>query len=199
MPSFMKDEMKKKDEEKLAQMQEEINEAAMAADDAEAETGETKPAAEEADNANAEVESLKAQLQEKADRVIRLQADFDNFRRRTRQEKEAVGAVVTQDLIKGLLPMLDDFERAMQSQDGDPDGFRKGMEMIYKKFRETLKNDGLEVIETEGKEFDPNFHQAVMRVNDPEKKDGTIAMELQKGYMVNGTVIRPSMVQVVSN
>ena len=114
----MKDEMKKKDEEKLAQMQEVINEAAMSADDAEAETGDEKPAEKEADNANAEIESLKAQLQEKADRVIRLQADFDNFRRRTRQEKEAVGAVVTQDLIKGLLPMLDDFERAMQSQDG---------------------------------------------------------------------------------
>ena len=128
-----------------------------------------------------------------------MQADFENFRRRTRQEKEELGNLVTQNLLKDLLPFLDNFERALAAENSDAESLRAGVEMMYKQLVEALKKEGLEYIETKGKPFDPNFHQAVMRVEDAEKEDGAIVAELQKGYMVKGRVIRPSMVQVVGN
>lgn len=217
LPSFMKDAMSKKDEQKMKEMQQEINEAEAeeaAADEAEApETAEASESdAAEADAAaeaeapdedaaalKAQVESLKAALEEKDNRVKRLQADFENFRRRTSKEREELANVVTQDLLKSMLPILDNFDRAMAAEQKDNESFQKGVEMIYTQLHETLKNAGLELIETEGQKFDPNFHQAVMRVENPDLEDDTIAQELQKGYIVKGRVIRPSMVQVVSN
>lgn len=197
---FMKDKMKKKDEVNLEDMQEQINEA-------ETQQEEVKPAAEEAAEESAETqeqavdetENLKAEIEEKKNQYLRLQADFENFRRRTRQEKEELGNVVTQTILKDMLPLLDNFERALASDNKDSEGFHKGVEMIYNQFAEALKKNGLEYIETEGKKFDPNFHQAVMRVQNPDLEDETIAAELQKGYIVKGRVVRPSMVQVVSN
>lgn len=197
---FMKDKMKKKDEVNLEDMQEQINEA-------ETQQEEVKPAAEEAaeestetqEQAVDETEKLKAEIEEKKNQYLRLQADFENFRRRTRQEKEELGNVVTQTILKDMLPLLDNFERALASDNKDSEGFHKGVEMIYNQFAEALKKNGLEYIETEGKKFDPNFHQAVMRVQNPDLEDETIAAELQKGYIVKGRVVRPSMVQVVSN
>ena len=197
---FMKDKMKKKDEVNLEDMQEQINEA-------ETQQEEVKPAAEEAVEESAETqeqavdetEKLKAEIEEKKNQYLRLQADFENFRRRTRQEKEELGNVVTQTILKDMLPLLDNFERALASDNKDSEGFHKGVEMIYNQFAEALKKNGLEYIETDGKKFDPNFHQAVMRVQNPDLEDETIAAELQKGYIVKGRVVRPSMVQVVSN
>lgn len=217
LPSFMKDVMSKKDEQKMKEMQQEIDEAEAeetAADEAEApETAEASEAdAVEADAAaeaaapdedaaalKAQVERLKAALEEKDNRVKRLQADFENFRRRTSKEREELANVVTQDLLKSMLPILDNFDRAMAAEQKDNESFQKGVEMIYTQLHETLENAGLELIDTAGQKFDPNFHQAVMRVENPELEDDTIAQELQKGYIVKGRVIRPSMVQVVSN
>lgn len=215
LPSFMKDAMSKKDEQKMKEMQQEIDEAeaeeavadeapetAEAADaaapeaDAEAETTASE---EDAAALKAQVESLKAALEEKDNRVKRLQADFENFRRRTSKEREELANVVTQDLLKSMLPILDNFDRAMAAEQKDNESFQKGVEMIYTQLHETLKNAGLELIDTSGQKFDPNFHQAVMRVENPDLEDDTIAQELQKGYIVKGRVIRPSMVQVVSN
>ncbi|MGN0951116.1 MAG: nucleotide exchange factor GrpE [Mitsuokella sp.] len=200
--------MKKKDEQKMEEMKQEINEAEAAAEDA-AEGSEEEPADEaEAEDtaAQEEIEALKSQvekltsdLQEKKDRLLRLQADFDNFRRRSAKEREEIASVVTQNFCKDMLPLLDNFERAMAAETKDAAAFQKGVEMIFTQFQEILKKNGLEHIEVEGKKFDPNFHQAVMRVEDPDKEDDTVAQELQKGYMVKGRVIRPSMVQVVSN
>ena len=147
----------------------------------------------------AEAEALKAQLAEGAERMKRLQADFENFRRRTRQEKEELSNLVVQDFIKELLPMLDNFDRAMAAEATDAAKFQQGVEMIYNQLTEILKNKGMELIDTKDAKFDPNFHQAVMRVENPDLEDEAIAMELQKGYMVKGKVIRPSMVQVVAN
>lgn len=147
----------------------------------------------------AELEALKKELAEGTERMKRLQADFENFRRRTRQEKEELSNLVVQDFIRELLPMLDNFDRAMAAEANDAAQFQQGVEMIYNQLAEILKNKGLEKIETKDAKFDPNFHQAVMRVEDPELDDEAVAMELQKGYMVKGRVIRPSMVQVVAN
>ncbi|WP_244944583.1 nucleotide exchange factor GrpE [Mitsuokella multacida] len=208
MPSFIKDEMKKKDEQKLEEMQQEIDEAEAAQEDAAEGSEEEAPeeAASEAAAMQEEIEALKGQvekltgdLQEKKDRLLRLQADFDNFRRRSAKEREEISAVVTQNFCKDMLPLLDNFERAMAAETKDVEAFQKGVEMIFTQFQEVLKKNGLEQIEAVGQKFDPNFHQAVMRVEDPEKEDDTVAQELQKGYMVKGRVIRPSMVQVVSN
>ena len=200
--------MKKKDEQKLEEMQQEIDEAEAAQEDAA--EGSEEEAPEEAAAADAamqeEIEALKGQvdglnkdLQEKKDRLLRLQADFDNFRRRSAKEREEISAVVTQNFCKDMLQLLDNFERAMAAETKDVEAFQKGVEMIFTQFQEILKKNGLEHIEAVGQKFDPNFHQAVMRVEDPEKEDDTVAQELQKGYMVKGRVIRPSMVQVVSN
>ena len=207
MPSFMKDELKKKDEEKLEDMQREIDEAELAgeaADDTCEETAEgshegTEEAENGADDPAKRAEKLEADLAEKDAQMLRLRADFDNFRRRSAKEREELAAVVTQGILTDMLPLLDNFERALLAEGSDLDSFRAGVSMIYKQMTEALAKNGLEVIDTKDKKFDPNFHQAVMRVQDPEKEDDTIEQELQKGYMVKGRVIRPSMVQVVSN
>ena len=200
--------MKKKDEQKLEEMQQEIDEAEAAQEDAAEGSEEEAPeeAASEAAAMQEEIEALKGQvekltgdLQEKKDRLLRLQADFDTVRRRSAKEREEISAVVTQNFCKDMLPLLDNFERAMAAETKDVEAFQKGVEMIFTQFQEVLKKNGLEQIEAVGQKFDPNFHQAVMRVEDPEREDDTVAQELQKGYMVKGRVIRPSMVQVVSN
>ena len=213
MPSFMKDELKKKDEEKLEEMKREIDEAEAAdtADVAEEATGDvreetaegsregTEEAENGADDPVKRAEKLEADLAEKDAQMLRLRADFDNFRRRSAKEREELAAVVTQGILTDMLPLLDNFERALLAEGSDLDSFRAGVSMIYKQMQEALAKNGLEVIDTKDKKFDPNFHQAVMRVQDPEKEDDTIEQELQKGYMAKGRVIRPSMVQVVSN
>lgn len=198
----MKDELKKKDEQRLDEMQQEIDEAAAktGTDD-----GEAPEASDQEENTDLNTEAAQqddkfaAELKEKEERILRLQADFDNFRRRTAKEKEEISAVVTQGILKDMLPLLDNFERAMAAEKTDGEAFQKGVEMIFTQFGETLRKNGLEKIETAGKKFDPNFHQAVMRVQNEELEDDDIAQELQKGYMVKGRVIRPSMVQVVAN
>ena len=213
MPSFMKDELKKKDEEKLEEMKREIDEAEAAeeedaaeeaARDVREETAEgsregTEEAENGADDPVKRAEKLEADLAEKDAQMLRLRADFDNFRRRSVKEREELAAVVTQGILTDMLPLLDNFERALLAEGSDLDSFRAGVSMIYKQMQEALAKNGLEVIDTKDKKFDPNFHQAVMRVQDPEKEDDTIEQELQKGYMAKGRVIRPSMVQVVSN
>ena len=203
MPSFMKDEMKKKDEQKFDEMKQEIEETE-AVDAAEGENDtEAQPADEAqenpADAMQQKIDELTAGLKEKEERALRLQADFENFRRRTSKEKEELSAVIKQEILKDMLPLLDNFERAMAAETKDAEAFQKGVDMIYTQLQEVMKKNGLEPIETAGQKFDPNFHQAVMRVQNEDLEDDDIAQELQKGYMVEGRVIRPSMVQVVAN
>lgn len=148
----------------------------------------------------AELEDLKAQLDAKDDRFIRLQADFDNFRKRTAKEKSELAAVIEQGFLKDLLPLLDNLRRALDaSENADVESLRKGIEMIRQGAIAVMSKHGLEPIETLNKPFDPNYHQAVGTVKDDTKADGTIAAEFQRGYIARGRVIRPSMVQVVNN
>jgi molecular chaperone GrpE len=139
-------------------------------------------------------------LEEANDRYKRLQADFDNFRRRTRQEKEELSNFMAQNIILDLLPILDNFERALCSAPTkDTDKMLSGVEMICRQFHQVLEKNGLIAVEAVGKVFNPQEHEAVMRVEDAEQPDGMIVEELQKGYAVKGKVIRPSMVKVISN
>ncbi|WP_019553273.1 nucleotide exchange factor GrpE [Propionispira raffinosivorans] len=205
--AFLKEELKKKDAVIMDEMKKEIDKAEKE-DQQEAQVveQETLTADEVTTEVNSEIETLKAELEQKqkdvlehADRVKRLQADFDNFRRRTRQEKEELSTFVVQGLIKDLLPLLDNLERAISVESADETSLREGVSMIYKQFFAALEKNGLESIKAVGEKFDPNFHQAIMRVEDADKEDDIVAEELQKGYSVHGRVIRPSMVKVVAN
>ena len=164
------------------------------------ETAEEVAESNEAASFQSQLEEKDKLIQEQMDRVKRLQADFDNFRRRTRQEKEELSAIVSQNLIKELLPLLDNFERALVADvTNESSALRDGVEMIYKQFFATLEKNGLEAIDAVGQKFDPNFHEAIMRAADETQEDDTVVEELQRGYSVRGRVIRPSMVKVVSN
>lgn len=148
----------------------------------------------------AELEKLKEELNTKDERFIRLQADFDNFRKRTAREKTDIAAVIEQAFLKDLLPLLDNLSRASNAmENADVETLRKGIEMIKQETVAVMGKHGLEPIDTLNKPFDPNYHQAVGTVKDETKEDGIIAVELQRGYIARGRVIRPSMVQVVSN
>ncbi|MBR0288208.1 MAG: nucleotide exchange factor GrpE [Selenomonadaceae bacterium] len=158
---------------------------------------------EEIPDAAAQIEQLQAELSAKDDRLVRLQADFDNFRKRTAKEKSELAAVIEQAFLKDLLPLLDNLSRASEAAENneasDVETLRKGIEMIKQETVAVMGKHGLEPIDTQGKMFDPNFHQAVGAVQDDTKADGSIAAELQRGYVARGRVIRPSMVQVVNN
>ena len=137
-------------------------------------------------------------LEEQNERYLRLQADFDNFRRRTRQEKEELSTIVTQNMVLQFLPIMDNFERALTGgKSQDADALLSGVEMIYRQFVQVMEKCGLTPIEAVGQLFDPQKHEAVMRVEDSEQPGGTIVEEFQKGYAVGSKVIRPSMVKVV--
>lgn len=138
-------------------------------------------------------------LDEMTDRYKRLQADFDNFRRRTRQEKEELSIIVTERIICELLPIVDNFERATASTPNDVTALATGVEMIFRQLNSTLTQLGVEPIIAVGNMFDPAQHEAVLRLEDSSQPNGMIVEELQKGYKVNGRVIRPSMVKVVGN
>ena len=181
-------------EEMTAEKAEEqlVEDAAETTPSPETETAEAAPVEDKA-------AALEAELKEKSDRILRLQADFENFRRRTAKEKEELAAVITQNILTDFLPLLDNFERAMAVEQSDVEAFQKGVEMIFTQLREVLDKHGLQSIEAEGQTFDPNFHQAVMRVEDSDAPDGTITQVLQKGYQAKGRVIRPAMVQVAGS
>lgn len=144
------------------------------------------------------ISELETQLEEKENRYLRLQADFDNFRRRSRLDFEAAQKYRAQDLVTELLPVLDNFERAlsMETENEQVKTFMQGMEMIYRNLLDALKKEGLEPIEAVGKPFDPQFHQAVMMVQEEGFESNVVVDEFQKGYLLKDRVIRPSMVKV---
>ncbi|HMM20187.1 MAG TPA: nucleotide exchange factor GrpE [Selenomonadales bacterium] len=140
------------------------------------------------------------QAEELNGRLLRLQADFDNFRRRSRQEKEELSQVVAGNVILEILPVLDNFQRALAAAPAEEGTqLMAGMELVFRQLVTALEKFGLEPIEAVNSQFDPAWHEAVMRVEDPCQPDGLIVEELQKGYKVQGKVIRPSMVKVVGN
>ena len=201
---FMKEEMKKKDTAIMEDMEKEIEQAQQELakeTEVKAEQDSIKETAEQAAEVmlQAEIDKKDAELQEVNDRLMRLRADFDNFRRRTRQEKEELSAVVLQNFMTELLPLVDNFERALAAETADADLLRDGIVMVYNQFAAVLQKNGLEPIKAVGEKFDPYFHQAVMRVEDTTKEDNTVVEELQKGYIVQARVIRPSMVKVIAN
>lgn len=186
----------RKTEEELnanSSLEEETTEAVFAENDASDQTPEM-----EENPAQVKIAELEGKLEEADNRYLRLQADFDNFRRRSRIELEASAKYRAQSLITDLLPAIDNFERAMKMEvDNDQaKSLLQGVDMVYRNLLDALKNEGVEVIETVGKEFDPHLHQAVMQTEDENFGPNTVVEEFQKGYRLKDRVIRPAMVKV---
>lgn len=152
----------------------------------------------EAGDPAAALTAVQTQAEEYLARLQRLQADFENFRRRTRQERDDLLRFASEDLICKLLPVLDNMERALVAS-GDQESLHKGVEMVYRQFLEVLGGQGLTPVCAVGQEFDPNLHQAVMQIPSPAHADNTVVEELQKGYQLKDKVIRPAMVKVANN
>jgi len=158
------------------------------------------PVTESADEAagSAELEKLQAELQEQQQRTLRVQADFDNFRRRTQKEKEDLGKYASSKLITELLPVIDNFERALQASEENPEfeSFSKGVSMIFRQLESVLATEGLSAMKSVGEPFNPEYHQAIMQVESDEYEEGIVVEEVQKGYMLKDKVLRPAMVKV---
>jgi len=202
-------------EEIMEELEEEAKENKEAAEkaEAEAEISEEEASAEENEETSEEEsgdkkkglfnkkekkDPLKEKIDELNDRLIRQVAEFDNFRKRTDKEKAQMFEQGQGSILEKLLPVIDNFERGLQAvPEAEKDGaFADGMNKIYKQLMKQMEDLGVTPIEAVGKEFDPNFHNAVMQVESEEYESGIVAQELQKGYMFHDTVLRHSMVGV---
>jgi len=164
--------------------------------DAAADQDEAAQAIGEQDTKLAALERL---AEENQNRYLRAQADFDNFRRRTMKEKEELSQYATAKLVGQLLPVLDNFQRALQTNAEaaeQSDSFAKGVDMIYRQLFQVLESEGLKPMEPIGQPFDPEHHQAIMQVETDEYEEGTVVEVMQSGYWLKDKVIRPAMVKV---
>ncbi|MFC4356092.1 nucleotide exchange factor GrpE [Chryseomicrobium palamuruense] len=145
-----------------------------------------------------EVERLQAQLDEKENEYLRLRADFDNYRRRVQKDSEAAAKYRSQSLVNDLLPVVDNFERALETSATTEEAktLLKGVEMVFRMFKQALESEGVLEINPDGEPFDPNFHQAVIQEASDTHESGTVIQTLQKGYQLKDRIIRPAMVKV---
>ena len=172
-------------EEKLQQEQaEEVKEEACETAEPQTEEPEAEPAKDP------EEEALNA-------KYLRLMADFQNYRRRTEKEKNDIYAFANEKIVSELLNVIDNFERALAAS-AEGDSFAEGMKLIFKQLQGVLEKSGVAEIEALGQDFDPNFHNAVMMEDSTEYESGKVTEVMQKGYMLNNKVVRPSMVKVAN-
>jgi len=147
----------------------------------------------------AELETLRAERANYVDRLARLQAEFDNFRKRSVREQQDFRDYALAEALRSLLPILDSLDRALKTSDASVKDFRSGIELIDKQFHDSLSKLGVEPIPAEGELFDPNLHQAVQMVDTEEVKDNHVIDELQRGYRIKDRLLRPAMVRVAHN
>lgn len=168
------------------------------ASDAEpAKNGDTKTKTSFFGKKKKEKDKFEQQIEELTDRLKRSMAEFDNFRKRTEKEKASMYVIGARDIVEKILPIVDSFERGL-AQAPEEDAFADGMKMIYKQLMTALDEMGVKAIETVGKEFDPNLHNAVMHVDDENVGENIIVEEFQKGYTYKDFVVRHSMVKVAN-
>lgn len=161
-------------------------------------SSENSEETETVDPRDEEIASLKSKLDEKEEQYLRLYAEFENYKRRIQNEAQIQKKYQAQSVLTDVLPALDNFERALKIE-GDDESFnslKKGVEMVYDSLTKALEDNGLERIKTEGEQFDPNYHQAVIQDDHPDYESGQITEELQPGYKLNDRVLRASMVKV---
>jgi molecular chaperone GrpE len=165
-----------------------------------AESGEDSAAAASTPVAPiSEVEKLRAERDALLDRLARLQAEFDNARKRAVREQQEFREFAAGDVIKNILPVLDSFERALKAPAGEANDLRSGLEHIYRQFQDALQKLGVQAIESVGKQFDPRLHEAVEMVDSTEAEDHQVLDEFQRGYNYKGRLLRPAMVRVARN
>lgn len=181
--------------EETAREQEAVQREDQAANEEVEHEAESSAQAESGDDRYAE---LAKQVEDYQQRYLRAQADFDNFRRRTMKEKEELGQYASMKLIGQLLPVVDNFERAVAAaaNNKDYDSLVKGVDMIFRQLAQTLEQEGLKPINAVGEPFNPEYHQAIMQVESEEHEEGIVVEEVQKGYMLKDRVLRPAMVKV---
>lgn len=163
----------------------------------EQENGEQEDSEDAEQDAEASKDVKKEPEEDESSRYMRLMADFQNYKKRVEKEKSDIYSYANEKLATELLAVLDNFERALD-HDGEDKSFKEGMEMIFKQFLDVLEKSGLKEIPALGEDFDPNFHNAVMNEDTDEYESGKVSGVMQKGYTLNGKVIRPSMVRVAS-
>lgn len=175
-------------------------ETAQAEAEDEVKSEEVKETAENADE-KAEEATEKAETKEDEDlntKYVRLMADFQNFKKRSEKQKSEIHAYANEKIVMGLIDVVDNFERALAAECEGVEGFKAGMELIFKQLMDVMKNAGVAEIEAENVVFDPNFHNAVMMEDTDKVESGHVSEVLQKGYTLNGKVVRPSMVKVAN-
>ncbi len=184
------------DGEKLKEKEDQLSEEETSEDEAVAENSDTSD--ERAKEMKEALAKLEQELENLQARYLRVQADFDNYRKRTKQEKQADAKYRSQTLAELLLPVLDNFERALvvQTTNEESEAILKGVEMVYRQFIEALKQEGIEEVEALGEPFDPHKHQAVAQEKSEEHESGIVIEVLQKGYRLKDRIIRPAMVKV---
>ena len=201
-----------------SEVQEEINETPVTEEETETDTEMSQEETENTEETDASTEEQPAegktktsffgkkkkekdkkdqQIEELTDRLKRNMAEFDNFRKRTEKEKASMYIIGAREIVEKILPVVDNFERGL-AQAPEEDAFAEGIRMIYKQLMTTLEELGVKQIEAVGKEFDPDFHNAVMHVEDEEAGENIVVEEFQKGYTYKDFVVRHSMVKVAN-
>jgi len=144
------------------------------------------------------IQQLQLKANENEEKYLRLYAEFENYKRRIQKENETNKKYQSQRVLTDILPTIDNIERALQIEGSDESfkSLQKGVQMVHESLLRALQENGLEEIKSEGQEFDPNYHQAVVQDDNPDFKSGEITQELQKGYKLKDRVLRPSMVKV---
>lgn len=152
-----------------------------------------------APEAESELDKVKAERAAYLDRAARIQAEFENYRKRSAREQQEFREYAVAEAVKTLLPILDSLDRALKTNAASLEDFRSGIELIDKQFHAALAKVGVEPIEAEGQEFDPNLHQAIQMVDSGEVEDNHVLQELQRGYKLKERLLRPAMVRVARN
>lgn len=153
--------------------------------------------ASQADAPGAGTEQLRRERDDYYDRLLRKTAEFENYRRRVDKERREMAQFAASDLLEALLPIVDDFERALRADaSGDPEAYRRGVELIYKQLQDLLSRRGVTPIEAVGQDFDPRFHQAITHEQSPGRREGEVFEEVRRGYRHGDRLLRPAMVKV---
>ena len=211
----MENKQEKSQEDMVKEAVEEAKKSAAETESAEAEAEETEETSEEAGSEEAKEDAEKKtgkklfgkkkdkkdeKIEELTDKLTRQMAEFDNFRKRTEKEKSQMYEVGAKDIIEKILPVVDNFERGLDAvkEEEKEDPFVQGMEKVYKQFMTVLESVEVKPIEALGNQFDPNFHNAVMHVEDENFGENIVAEEFQKGYTYRDSVVRHSMVKVAN-
>lgn len=158
--------------------------------------GYSVPAPQEPVENQTAVAEYEALIEKHREHLMRLQAEFENYRRRTKKEVQTIKETASYDLLQNLLPVLDNFRRALDAPSTEGQGFADGVRMIYSLLRNQMMEAGLEIMEAKGKPFDPKFHDAVEVDSSGEHEENTVVDVLQDGYLVKGRLVRPALVKV---